>query len=39
MYNEMIVAAEQKRISSDALKELGNCLYAEAASVAVSVTA
>ncbi|KAK1931192.1 hypothetical protein P3T76_013381 [Phytophthora citrophthora] len=39
MYNEMLVAAEQNRISPDAFEELGNCLYAEAASVAVSATA
>ncbi|KAG6964711.1 hypothetical protein JG687_00005800 [Phytophthora cactorum] len=35
----MLVAAEQNRISPDAFEELGNCLYAEAASVAVSATA
>ncbi|ETM33933.1 hypothetical protein L914_18883 [Phytophthora nicotianae] len=39
MYKEMLVAAEQNRISPDAFEELGNCLYAEAASVAVSATA
>ncbi|KAG7387545.1 hypothetical protein PHYPSEUDO_013939 [Phytophthora pseudosyringae] len=39
MYNEMLVAAKQDRISPDAFEELGNCLYAEAASVAVSATA
>ncbi|GMF27383.1 unnamed protein product [Phytophthora fragariaefolia] len=39
MYNEMLVAAEQNRISPDTFEELGNCLYAEAASVAVSATA
>ncbi|OWZ22307.1 hypothetical protein PHMEG_0002999 [Phytophthora megakarya] len=39
MYNEMLMAAEQNRISSDAFENLGNCLYAEAASVAVPATA
>ncbi|POM66048.1 Hypothetical protein PHPALM_18152 [Phytophthora palmivora] len=39
MYNEMLMAAEQNRISPDAFEELGNCLYAEAASVVVSATA
>uniref|UniRef100_A0AAV1U7Y9 Uncharacterized protein n=1 Tax=Peronospora matthiolae TaxID=2874970 RepID=A0AAV1U7Y9_9STRA len=35
LYNEMLVAAGQNRISRDVLEELGNCLYADAASVAV----
>ncbi|EEY58217.1 uncharacterized protein PITG_00855 [Phytophthora infestans T30-4] len=39
MYKEMLIAAEQNRISPDAFEELGNYLYAEAASVAVSATA
>ncbi|KAG6585007.1 uncharacterized protein IUM83_08491 [Phytophthora cinnamomi] len=39
MYNEMLAAAEQNRISPDAFEDLGNCLYAEAASIAVSATA
>ncbi|CAH0487634.1 unnamed protein product [Peronospora farinosa] len=39
LYNEMIVAMEQNRISPDTFEELGNCLYAEATSVIVSATA
>ncbi|CAI5703851.1 unnamed protein product [Peronospora effusa] len=39
LYNEMIVAMEQNRISPDTFEELGNCLYAEATSVVVSATA
>ncbi|CAH0473617.1 unnamed protein product [Peronospora belbahrii] len=39
MYNEMIVAMEQKRISPDTFEELGNCLYAEAMSNVLSATA
>ncbi|KAH7462574.1 hypothetical protein PRIC1_015024 [Phytophthora ramorum] len=39
IYNEMMVAAEQNRISPDAFEELGNCLYADAASVTVLATA
>ena len=35
LYNEMLVAAGQNRISRDVLEELGNCLYTEAANVAV----
>uniref|UniRef100_M4B871 Uncharacterized protein n=1 Tax=Hyaloperonospora arabidopsidis (strain Emoy2) TaxID=559515 RepID=M4B871_HYAAE len=35
LYNEMLVAAGQNRISRDVLEELGNCLYADVASVAV----
>ena len=39
MYNEMIVAMEQNRISRDTFEDLGDCLYAEAASVVLSATA
>ncbi|CEG45354.1 uncharacterized protein PHALS_01658 [Plasmopara halstedii] len=39
MYNEMLVTADQNRISSDTFEELGNFLYAETASVIVSATA
>ncbi|RLN91418.1 hypothetical protein BBJ28_00006103 [Nothophytophthora sp. Chile5] len=39
LYSEMLVAAEQNRISPDALEELGDCLYAEAATLAVSAAA
>ncbi|CAI5710028.1 unnamed protein product [Peronospora farinosa] len=39
LYNEMIVAMEQNRISPDTFEELGNFLYAEATSVIVSATA
>ncbi|CAI5741683.1 unnamed protein product [Peronospora destructor] len=39
IYNEMIVAMEQNRISPDTFEELGNCLYGESASVVLSATA
>lgn len=39
MYKDMLVAAKQNRISSKVFAEIGNLLYADAASVVVSATA
>ncbi|RLN62559.1 hypothetical protein BBJ29_005204 [Phytophthora kernoviae] len=39
VYNDMIEAGEQSQISPAALEILGNCLYAEAETLAVSAAA
>ncbi|KAG7388749.1 hypothetical protein PHYBOEH_007702 [Phytophthora boehmeriae] len=39
IYNDMIVAGEQSQVSPAALEILGNCLYAEAETLAVSAAA